>query len=98
MSAQVNGVHTNGTDHLPSDPVCDLKAFLDDDYDFLICGGGTAGLVLAARLTENPDVKVGVLEAGADKRGDMLIDTPAAFMKTYKNPDYDWGYMTAPQV
>lgn len=47
--------------------------FLSHDYDFIICGGGTAGLVVAARLTENEDVSVGVLEAGTSKLGDMLV-------------------------
>jgi choline dehydrogenase len=39
-------------------------------FDYVIIGGGTAGLVLAARLTENPDVQVVVLEAG-EKRLDV---------------------------
>ena len=98
MSTQANSVHTNGTNHVDVDPVCDLKSFLDKKYDYVICGGGAAGLALAARLSEDLNVNVGVLEAGSDRRGDMLIDTPAAFMKTFKNPDYDWAYMTAPQV
>jgi choline dehydrogenase len=36
-------------------------------FDYVIIGGGTAGLVLAARLTENPDVQVAVLEAGENR-------------------------------
>ena len=53
--------------------------FLKHDYDFVIIGGGTAGLAVAARLTENPDVKVGVLEAGKNKLDDFLVDTPGTF-------------------
>jgi choline dehydrogenase-like flavoprotein len=37
------------------------------NFDYVIVGGGTAGLVLAARLTENPDVQVIVLEAGEQR-------------------------------
>ncbi|KAM3414932.1 hypothetical protein BST61_g10072 [Cercospora zeina] len=72
--------------------------FLKHDYDFIIAGGGTAGLVVAARLTENEDIKVGVLEAGTSKLGDMLVDSPVMFMQTFNNPDYDWGFMTEPQT
>ena len=96
MATQTNGPHANGVNgtngvngHGPS-AVCDLKTFLDQEYDFVIVGGGTAGLAIASRLTENPDVKVGVLEAGSDRRGDPLIDTPVAFLQMFGNPDYDW--------
>jgi choline dehydrogenase-like flavoprotein len=53
--------------------------FLKHNYDFVIIGGGTAGLTVAARLTENPDVTVGVLEAGKNKLDDFLVDTPGVF-------------------
>ena len=36
-------------------------------FDYIVVGGGTAGLVVAARLTENPDVSVCVIEAGKDQ-------------------------------
>ena len=71
--------------------------FLKHDYDFIICGGGTAGLVVAARLTENEDISVGVLEAGESKLGDPLVDSPVMFMRTFNNPDYDWMINTVPQ-
>jgi choline dehydrogenase-like flavoprotein len=53
--------------------------FLKHEYDFVIIGGGTAGLAVAARLTENPDVIVGVLEAGKNRLDDLLVDTPGTF-------------------
>lgn len=71
--------------------------FTNFDFDFLICGGGTAGLVLANRLTENKSVRVGVIEAGANRLGDALIDTPAAAASTTGNKDYDWHYLSTPQ-
>lgn len=74
------------------------ETFLKNDYDFIIIGGGTAGLVVAARLTENEDIKVGVLEAGKSRLGDFLVDSPAMFMQMFMNPEYDWCHMTEPQV
>ena len=64
----------------------------------MIVGGGTAGLVVAARLSENPDVTVGVLEAGKNRLGDMLIDCPALFLQMFNDTEYDWAFMTEPQV
>jgi choline dehydrogenase-like flavoprotein len=89
---------TNGTNAQAKSPVASLKDFLDHSYDFVICGGGTAGLALAARLTENPNVTVGVIEAGKCQLGDALVDTPAAFMQMFSNPEYEWGFRTTPQV
>lgn len=82
----------------PTSAVCDLNTFLEHKYDFVICGGGTAGLAIAARLSENPNIQVGVLEAGADRRGDPTIDIPALFLSMYANPDYDWHFETTAQV
>ena len=74
------------------------EEFSQQQYDYLVLGGGTAGLVVAARLAENPDVTVGVLEAGKNKLGDMLVNTPAMFTQMFGNEEYDWKYMTTPQV
>jgi choline dehydrogenase-like flavoprotein len=73
----VNG-HANGN-VLPA-LALSAEDFLKHDYDFVIIGGGTAGLTVAARLSENPDVKVGVLEAGKNKLDDFLVDTPGTFL------------------
>src|ERR1700753_149256 len=72
--------------------------FLSTEYDFIICGGGTAGLTLAARLTENPNVTVGVLEAGENKLDDVFVDTPAMFTQMFGKDEYDWKFMSEPQV
>lgn len=69
-----------------------------DTYDFVICGGGLAGLVLANRLTELPDVTVAVIEAGESGYDTTQFNTPAAtFYDTAAGTKYDWAYKTVPQ-
>lgn len=51
-------------------------AFAATSFDYLIAGGGTAGLTLATRLSEHADVSVGVIEAGLDRTEDPLVLTP----------------------
>jgi choline dehydrogenase len=64
-------------------------------YDFIIVGAGSAGCVLANRLTEDPATRVLLLEAGgSNARNEVRI--PAAFAKLFKGP-CDWGYETDPE-
>lgn len=64
-------------------------------YDMIIVGAGAAGCVLANRLSEAPETKVLLLEAGGpDKRREIHI--PAAFPKLFKT-EVDWAYQTEPQ-
>ena len=66
-----------------------------NSYDYVIVGGGSAGCVLAARLTELPDVRVLLLEAGpADKS--RHIHRPVGFAKLTAGP-LTWGYRTTAQ-
>ncbi|KAI1456227.1 putative GMC oxidoreductase [Annulohypoxylon moriforme] len=65
-------------------------------FDFVIIGGGTAGLVLANRLSEDPSQRVLVLEAGGDLTGDLRIITPA-FFKVLLGSKADWGFGTESQ-
>jgi choline dehydrogenase-like flavoprotein len=66
-------------------------------YDYIIIGGGTAGLVLAARLTEDSSKRVLVLEAGEDLTADARLSVPAMW-PTLLNTDADWKLRTVPQV
>ncbi len=63
-------------------------------YDYVIVGGGSAGCVLAARLSEMPDAKVLMLEAGP-RDTDPFIHMPVGFFKMTAGP-LIWGYQTAP--
>ncbi|KAF7596030.1 hypothetical protein BBP40_003810 [Aspergillus hancockii] len=89
---------TTSADPLVRSSTSSIEDFIGTSFDYIICGGGTAGCVIAARLSENPDVTVGVIEAGKRKAGDPLIDTPAAFHQTFENPEYDWCMYTAAQA
>ena len=68
----------------------------DSMFDYLIVGGGSAGCVLAARLTEDPDVKVCLLEAGPDYAA--LADTPWDLVNSHENSlvDHDWKFEYTP--
>lgn len=67
---------------------------MSDDYDFIIVGAGSAGCVLANKLSANPKTKVLVLEAGgSDNR--FWIKTPLGYAKTFADPTVNWGYHAA---
>jgi choline dehydrogenase len=68
------------------------------EYDFIIVGGGTAGLVVAARLSEDPAVSVAVIEAGKNLIEDENILRPGLINTMYGDPKYDWRFKTEPQV
>lgn len=63
-----------------------------------IIGGGTAGLTIASRLSEDPQTSVLVLEAGTDHSSDINVLAPGLYTGMYGNPEYDWNYKTVPQV
>ena len=67
-------------------------------FDYIIVGGGSAGSVLASRLTEDPHTRVLVLEAGrADWRIDPFIHMPAALTFPIGSRFYDWRYESEPE-
>ncbi|KAJ7243021.1 aryl-alcohol oxidase [Mycena rebaudengoi] len=68
------------------------------EYDFVIVGGGTAGNVVANRLTENPNFSVLVLEAGVSNEGVLDSTIPFFVRNLVPGPNqYEWNYTTTPQ-
>ncbi|MEM8651994.1 MAG: GMC family oxidoreductase N-terminal domain-containing protein [Pseudomonadota bacterium] len=65
-------------------------------FDYIVAGGGSAGCALAARLAENPDVSVCLIEAGGNGRN-LFIRMPAGNGFIFGNPKFDWGYESVPQ-
>ncbi|GAB2598148.1 FAD-dependent oxidoreductase [Ramlibacter solisilvae] len=66
------------------------------DFDYVIVGGGSAGCVLAARLSEDPGVQVALVEAGPPDRS-VLIHCPAGLALLAKNGQANWAFETVPQ-
>jgi choline dehydrogenase-like flavoprotein len=67
-----------------------------ETYDIIIIGGGTSGLVLANRLSEDPNLQVIVLESGEDRSADPNTLTPGAWPLLSNSPA-DWTFHTVPQ-
>ncbi|MEX0661454.1 MAG: choline dehydrogenase [Balneolaceae bacterium] len=66
------------------------------EFDYIIVGSGTAGSVLANRLSADPDNQVLVLEAGPGDRS-IFINMPAAFSEPLKSDRLNWGYNSEPE-
>ena len=72
------------------------KSGFDAEFDVIVVGAGSAGCVLSARLTENPDISLCVIEAGGRDRNPW-IHVPRGFGKLVPNPKMNWGYETEPE-
>ena len=66
------------------------------EVDFIVVGGGSAGCVLAARLSEAPDRRVLLLEAGGMDRH-YLLRMPLGFLRAMLRPRFSWGYWSEPE-
>lgn len=67
-------------------------------FDTIVVGGGSAGCAVAARLSEDPDHRVLVLEAGKrDRWWDLFLHMPAALSFPIGDPKYDWRYQSDPE-
>jgi len=67
-----------------------------NEFDYIVIGSGSAGAVLAARLTEDPDVSVLLLEAGGMDRHPFQL-MPLVFLTVGATPGFNWNYQTEPE-
>ena len=67
-------------------------------FDYIVVGGGTAGTTVASRLSEDPNVRVAVVEAGADQSSDPNVLIPGLHNAQVGKPEYDWVFQSARQV
>ncbi|KAF1996752.1 GMC oxidoreductase [Amniculicola lignicola CBS 123094] len=81
----------------PSTPAITPSNFSNVPFDVLIVGGGTAALVIAARLSALPSITVGVIEAGPKSFNDPVITVPGRFGESLGG-EYDWKFETIPQA
>ena len=66
------------------------------EFDYIIVGAGSAGCILANRLTADPATRVLLLEAGGEDRS-IWLKIPFGYARTVGNPAYDWCFETAPE-
>jgi choline dehydrogenase len=69
---------------------------VDSEFDYIVVGAGSAGCIVAARLSENPMTRVLLVEAGGSDRS-PLIAMPAALPFVYQNKRIGWGYQSGPE-
>ncbi|VDC04865.1 unnamed protein product [Peniophora sp. CBMAI 1063] len=78
-------------------PILSVDNIKGKTFDYVVVGGGTAGLTLAVRLSENANKTVLCLEAGGENLNDPAILRPASWASHLNNDKYDWAHKTVAQ-
>ncbi|XP_060593361.1 glucose dehydrogenase [FAD, quinone]-like [Ruditapes philippinarum] len=71
---------------------------VNSSYDYIIVGAGTAGSVIAARMSEDPNVSVLLIEAGGEETENLTYYNTPLFAQFLQNSKSDWAYYTTPQT
>lgn len=79
MAPSATNASSNGVNGHGGNALCSVEDFVAQKYDYVVVGGGTAGCVIAARLTEDPNITVGVIEAGENRMDDKNVMTPSLY-------------------
>ena len=79
-------------------PITSIRNLPAESPSIIIVGGGTAGLVVANRLSEDPTLQILVVEAGADHHDDPKILIPGLAISNLDDPGCNWRFMSEPQV
>lgn len=66
-----------------------------ESFDHIVIGAGSAGCVVANRLSANPAARVLVVETGGGDR-DLRVKVPAGILAMYGRPRFDWGFVGTP--
>src|SRR5438477_12913569 len=66
------------------------------EFDYIVVGAGAAGCVVAARLSEDPSVRVLLIEAGGSDRNPIIV-MPGALPFAYQSSRIQWGYQSGPE-
>jgi len=98
MAPSVAQLPSNNSNTTSTNALCTVDEFVSQSYEYIIVGGGTAGLCVAARLSENPNVTVAVIEGGANMMDDTNVSTPALYPALIGREKYDWCFTSVPQV
>src|SRR5690349_16729598 len=67
-----------------------------ETFDVIVAGAGSAGCVIAARLSEDPSLRVLLVEAGGDDRS-VWVQMPSALSIPMNMPRFNWGYRSEPE-
>jgi len=72
------------------------SSFDHTEFDYVVVGAGSAGCIVAARITEDPAVTVLLVEAGGSDRN-PIIAMPGALPFVYQSKRLSWGYQSGPE-